>query len=57
MGSIQSDDLNKKKSCDCEEYQSSMPELFGLLKYSWMNGAEYKGEKFKFCPWCGKELV
>lgn len=46
-------------TCDCKDWKEWSPRLDdgrsimvarGYPEYNW------KGPKFKFCPWCGKEM-
>jgi hypothetical protein len=43
--------------CICNGWKNGMPQIEGSFKISILNhGAKFRGEHFKFCPWCGKEL-
>jgi hypothetical protein len=42
--------------CECDKYQKGM-EALGMIAYnSHLHGLPYRGESFKFCPWCGGEV-
>lgn len=43
--------------CDCNGWKKSMNPLNSGLTMASARGYEYTGETFKFCPWCGKELI
>jgi len=42
--------------CTCEEYKKNTEALTACLYVSHVNGMPYRGDKFKFCPWCGGEV-
>jgi hypothetical protein len=45
------------RNCDCEEWKSGRKALDGMTTFAWTHGIHYTGGAFKFCPWCGKELI
>ena len=50
----------ENKICICIDWQVNMPILDSMVImdaiHTWGQGG-YKGKRFAFCPWCGKELI
>lgn len=44
------------KACDCGGWKLSEPQLQGFTMLAHYHGMKYTGTRFRFCPWCGKEL-
>ena len=44
------------KTCDCKLYEQNIKEIDACIGLSTIHGFPYKGEYFRYCPWCGKEL-
>jgi hypothetical protein len=42
--------------CECKGWKESVPQIEDAQVLAWKQGREYTGEKFLFCPWCGKTL-
>jgi hypothetical protein len=40
----------------CDEWIQYAEEIFGVQLFAVTHGIVYKGEPFRFCPWCGKAL-
>jgi hypothetical protein len=44
--------------CECEGWAKNLPLINGYIDVGRIHGmGEYRGERFHFCPWCGKELT
>lgn len=43
--------------CDCKGWKKSINPLNSGLTMASARGYQYTGDDFKFCPWCGKELM
>lgn len=43
-------------ACDCEGYQKNVKHLDAVFMSAHVHNVKYKGETFKFCSWCGKEM-
>jgi hypothetical protein len=45
--------------CDCEGWQKNFPAIKAQAIFCALQsaGPKYDGDKFKFCPWCGSELM
>lgn len=43
--------------CECNEWRRSILALNHGLSMASARGYQYCGALFKFCPWCGKELI
>ena len=43
-------------NCTCDDWKDCAHQIFAAQELAWLNGWEYEGKVFKFCPWCGKEL-
>lgn len=46
-----------RKICDCEGWKRSINNLNRGLSMASARGYNYDGDMFRFCPWCGKELI
>ena len=46
----------KAKQCDCEGWQKSMNLIEAAQLLAHIHGHKYDGDKFTFCPWCGKKI-
>jgi hypothetical protein len=44
------------KCLKCRDYEEYIKDIIGAQMLAWNHGMEYKGEPFKFCPWCGGAL-
>lgn len=45
------------KMCSCKDWGIGNPQVNGAFVNSVLHhGVEFKGETFKYCPWCGKSL-
>jgi len=42
--------------CTCDKFQKGMEALGAMAMVSHMHGLPYRGEPFKFCPWCGGDV-
>ena len=42
--------------CECDKYQKGMDAINAIAYNSHLHGMPYRGEPFKFCPWCGGEV-
>ena len=51
------DEVKKPKKCDCIGWIKSMRLIEGAQILAWSHGFTYDGDRFVFCPWCGKELA
>lgn len=40
--------------CTCADWQENIRHLESLLLLGWNHRQEYKGDPFRFCPWCGQ---
>ena len=42
----------------CNEWHTNMSQIIDAQKFcdNQAAGPKYTGSKFKYCPWCGKEL-
>lgn len=47
---------NVDHSCDCEKWKYNIPKMNGVVHLAYVHGADVAGDKFDFCPWCGKSL-
>ena len=45
------------RECDCEEWGYNIAFLSFVEGMVIVKGVQYKGAKFRFCPWCGESLV
>ena len=41
--------------CDCKDWNVSIKEVDRIFSWAFIHGVEYRGEIFKYCPWCGKK--
>jgi len=48
-----------KKECKCKDWKKNVEIISLALTMNATHGFNTKGlkKKFKYCPWCGKELV
>ena len=51
------DSTQYKRKCDCEQWESFIPEILGFTFLAYQHGFSYTSDPYKFCPWCGKELT
>lgn len=42
--------------CDCYEWIDGVKEINGMIQLANVHRIVFTVPKFKFCPWCGKEL-
>jgi len=42
--------------CNCDGWKDSEPQIYGAQVLACTHGMPYTGARFKYCPWCGKEL-
>jgi len=47
---------HKEYECDCDNWQEYFPQILSAQILANMHGAPYTGKRFKYCPWCAKEL-
>jgi len=49
---------NIKRFCHCKDWAKGMPQIVDAQTMSDKHGlgVKYVGEKFKYCPWCGRKL-
>jgi len=45
------------KMCNCFKWDKSIIHIEGAITLAHVHGIEYQGYPFKYCPWCGKELI
>ncbi len=45
------------QGCTCSEWAANMPQLRNLVGLGVMQGQEYQGTPFRFCPWCEQALA
>ena len=50
-------DVLQKVICTCEDFKKYMPEITSAQTVAWLHDQKYSGPMFKFCPWCGEELI
>lgn len=51
-------DTTPSVTCTCKEWKHGIDELNTMvLSAELTRGYVYTSPPFKFCPWCGKELV
>jgi hypothetical protein len=43
--------------CTCDEWKEGRKQLDGFITFGFIHRMKYTGGTFKFCPWCGKELL
>jgi hypothetical protein len=44
-------------NCKCKEWIENIGKIDGAFEFKANHGCgDYNGKKFKYCPWCGKEL-
>ena len=43
--------------CYCRGFRENFNEILYILLSIRLEGFKYRGEPFKFCPWCGKVLI
>lgn len=44
-------------TCDCKDWEKEIIKISGAFTFMAVHGCgEYGGKKFKYCPWCGKEV-
>jgi hypothetical protein len=46
-----------KAMCDCKEWMEGIGQINTAMAMSFAYGTSYRGEQFRFCPWCGKPLI
>lgn len=44
-------------NCTCREWKQSWPQIHCAQVLASIHGDEYTGTIFKYCPWCGKEMI
>ena len=42
--------------CGCDEWARGICAFAEVIDYAEKYGGKFSGEKFQYCPWCGKEL-
>ena len=42
--------------CKCESWKKSMKYITGAETLAYHHGWKYEGDRFRFCPWCGKKV-
>jgi hypothetical protein len=42
---------------NCKDFEVGMDHISGCEMLAFNHGYVYKGPTFKFCPFCGKELI
>jgi hypothetical protein len=48
---------NVKVKCTCIDWQNNINLINAPFTLHLTVVGEYKGKKFKFCPWCGLKLI
>jgi len=43
--------------CECIKWKDNIKNLINCLGFATGSNHAYKDGKFKYCPWCGKELT
>ena len=43
--------------CECRDWEEGMLEITSAQMLAFNYGYRYKGKTFRFCPWCGKQLI
>jgi hypothetical protein len=43
--------------CECQDWKVGEPQLRSFTTLAWTHGMKYTGEKFRWCPWCGRNLT
>ena len=41
----------------CPGWERNQPKIDGIFSSAYIHGVKYDGDFFKFCPWCGKEIM
>ena len=44
-------------NCICKDWQENIDILNAPYTLNLTAVEQYKGKSFKYCPWCGKELI
>lgn len=51
------EDIGEEVFCDCKKYQESARQIYeAQIRDTVKTGLQYTGDKFVFCPWCGRKL-
>ena len=49
---------SKEMICrNCVDWEEGMSQISGAQVLAYMHGIEYTFKTFRFCPWCGTELI
>jgi len=43
--------------CTCDKWEIGRGQIDGFIAFGSIHRMKYTGGTFKFCPWCGKELI
>ncbi len=54
---LQPDRESVTKNCDCDTWLKNIDKINSLFVLAWTHGIKYDGDKFEWCPWCGKPLI
>ena len=44
-------------TCDCKDWKENMPRIDSAVLFSALHSNDGIKESFKYCPYCGKELI
>ena len=44
------------KNCSCDVWRVNIDKVNNLFILAWVHRVNYDGDRFEWCPWCGKQL-